>query len=72
MKKTLTLIGVIVASLALAFGFGCAESWLFMKIANWVLGLFNVAFKLTFWQSFGICALLSFIGGFFKTTSSKK
>lgn len=72
MKKTLTLIGVVVTSLALAFGFGCAESWLFMKIANWVLGLFNVAFKLTFWQSFGICALLSFIGGFFKTTSSKK
>lgn len=72
MKKTLTIIGAVVAILALVFGIGCAESWLFMKIANWVLGLFNVAFKLTFWQSFGVCMLLSFIGGFFKTTSSKK
>ena len=72
MKKTLTIIGAVVVSLAIAFGIGCAESWLFMKIANWVLGLFNVTFKLTFWQSFGVCVLLSFIGGFFKTPSSKK
>lgn len=68
MKKTLTIIGAVVVSLAIAFGIGCAESWLFMKIANWVLGLLNVAFKLTFWQSFGICLLLSLIGIFFTSS----
>lgn len=34
MKKTLTIIGATVVILALAFGIGCVESWLFMVIAN--------------------------------------
>ena len=56
---------MIIAIFALAFGIGCAESWLFMQVANWVLGLLNIAFKLTFWQSFGVCVLLTVIGHFF-------
>ena len=68
MKEILSIMGTVIVIVALAFGIGCVESWLFMIIANWVLRLLNVAFKLTFWQSFGICLLLSFIGSFFTSS----
>ena len=60
----------VVIVLALVFGLVCLEAWIGMLIINWVLGLFGVAFALTFWQAFGICVLLSFIGSFFKSSSS--
>jgi hypothetical protein len=65
-------LALIVAVLALVFCATCIEGWLLMLIVNWVASLFGAAFTLTFWQSFGICVLLSFIGGFFKSSSSKK
>ena len=60
----------IILVIALAFGLVCFEAWIGMVIFNWVMGLFGVAFALTFWQAFGICILLSFIGSFFKSSSS--
>jgi hypothetical protein len=66
-----TLLTVILV-IALLFGFACLESWIGMLIINWVLSLFNVTFALTFWQAFGIVVLLSFVGGFFKNSSSSK
>ena len=66
-----TLAAVIIA-LVLVGLVVCFEGWLFMVIANWVLGLFDIAFAFTFWQAFGVCILLSFIGGFFKNSSSSK
>lgn len=60
----------IILVIALAFGLVCLEAWIGMVIFNWVIGLFGVAFALTFWQAFGICILLSFIGSFFKSSSS--
>lgn len=60
----------IILVIALAFGLVCFEAWIGMVIFNWVMGLFGVAFALTFWQAFGIWILLSFIGSFFKSNSS--
>ena len=64
-----TFLAVIIV-LALVFGVLCLEAWIGMLIFNWVMGLFGVAFALTFWQAFGVCVLLSFVGGFFKSSSS--
>lgn len=64
-----TLLAIIIV-LALVFGVVCFEAWIGMLIFNWVMGLFGVAFVLTFWQAFGVCILLSFVGGFFKSSSS--
>ena len=61
---------MVILALALVFGVVCFEAWIGMLLFNWVMGLFGCAFALTFWQAFGVCALLSFVGGFF-TSSSK-
>ena len=61
----------VILVIALVFGLVCLESWVGMLIFNWVMGLFGCAFALTFWQAFGVCVLLSFIGGFFRTTVHK-
>lgn len=69
MKTFMTIIAI----LAVAFGFACLEAWLGMLIVNWVVGLFGGTWAITFWQSFGACILLGFVGGFFKggSTSNK-
>ena len=61
---------VVILVIGLVFGVVCLEAWVGMLIFNWVMGLFGVTFALTFWQAFGVCVLLSFIGGFFKSSSS--
>lgn len=60
---------MVILALALMFGVGCFEAWIGMLLFNWVMGLFGCAFTLTFWQAFGVWALLSFVGGFFKSSS---
>ena len=67
MKTMLTIILVIIVT----FGLYCLEAWVGMLLFNWVMGLLGYAFMLTFWQTFGICVLLTFIGGFFKSSSEK-
>ena len=59
-----TLMAII-----LVLGIVCFEAWIGMLLFNWVMGLFGCAFSLTFWQAFGVWALLSFVGGFFKSSS---
>ena len=66
----MTTFLIVIAVLALVFVLVCFEAWIGMLIFNWVMGLFGVAFALTFWQAFGVCVLLSFVGGFFKSSSS--
>jgi hypothetical protein len=66
-----TLLAIIIV-IALVFGIMCLEGWIGMVIINWVAGLFSLGFTITFWQAFGLCILLSFIGSFFKSSSSKK
>lgn len=63
---------IVLLIIGIVFGVFCLEGWLFMLLANWVLGLFDIAFAFTFWQAFGVVLLLSFIGGFFKNSSSSK
>lgn len=60
----------IIFTVALVFGSFFLEGWIFMLLANWVFGLFNITFAFTFWQAFGIILLLNFIGGFFKNSIS--
>ena len=62
---------MIVLGIIIAFGLYCLEAWIGMLLFNWVMGLLGCAFMLTFWQAFGICLLLAFIGGFFKSSSKK-
>ena len=61
---------IVVATITLIFGFVFFEAWIGMLLFNWVMSLFGVAFTITFWQAFGLCALLSFVGGFFKSSTS--
>ena len=68
----MTTFLAIILVIALVFGVLCLEGWIFMLLANWVLGLFSIAFTFTFWQAFGIVVLLSFIGSFFKSSNSSK
>ena len=63
---------VAILSLALALGIALVEAWVGMFLFNWVAGLLGWAFVLTFWQAFAICILLTFIGGFFKSSSKNK
>lgn len=72
-KYTLAeIILIAVVVLALVFGCLCLEAWLGMLLFNWVISLFGGAFAFTFWQAFGIVLALSFIGSFFKGSSSNK
>ena len=58
---------MVILALALVFGVGCFEAWIGMLLFNWVFGC---AFTLTFWQALGVvCALFTFVGGFFKSSS---
>lgn len=48
------------------------EPLILMLLWNWLAPIFwTSAPELTFWQSLGICILLSIIGGFFKTSNNK-
>ena len=60
---------MVILVLAVSFGVLCFEAWIGMLLFNWVMSLFGWAVALTFWQAFGICALLTFVGGFFKTAT---
>ncbi len=60
---------MVIIAIALVFGVICLEAWVGMLLFNWVMTLFGCVFALNFWQAFGICVLLSFVGGFFKSSS---
>lgn len=62
---------VVIAVIALVFVLYAIGAAVFMAVVNWVARLFSLGFALTYWQSFGVYLLLSIVGGFFKSTSSK-
>ena len=70
MKNALKIIGIIILVGAIVGAGLFVESWILMKLVNWVLSLFEIAFALTFKQAFGMSILLSVIGGFFKKSVS--
>jgi hypothetical protein len=49
---------------------GALGGWVFMLLWNWLMPLFWAnAPVLTFWQAWGVCILLSWIGSFFRNKS---
>lgn len=71
MKFFSCLLGVILG-LIIVFAVVAVEAVIGMMIFNLVIvPLFGISFVISFWQSFGVCLLLSFIGGFFRAGSSK-
>lgn len=65
MKFFSCLLGVILG-LAIVFAVVCVEAFIGMIIFNWVMGLLGISLVASFWQAFGVCLLLSFVGGFFR------
>ena len=59
---------VLLAILSGGFLTLCLEGWILMLLVDWVCSLFSITFSLTFWQAFGICGLLTFVGSFFKSS----
>ena len=60
---------MVLLALAVVFGIVCFEAWIGMLLFNWVMVLFDCTFAINFWQAFAVCALLMFVGGFFKSSS---
>ena len=48
------------------------EGWILMLLWNWLAPIFwSAAPELSYWQAMGIMLLLSIIGSFFRSSSSK-
>jgi len=59
-------ITIVIVSIIL----GALSGFVFMALWNWLAPLFwTSAPHLTFWQAWGICILLSWIGSLFKNNS---
>lgn len=57
-------------TLLLCILLGAFSGWIFMLLWNWLTPLFWTASpQLTFWQAWGVCILLSWIGSFFRNKS---
>ena len=61
--KVLLMICFVIGMIILGFSF---SSLIFMWLWNWILVDLFSAPIISFWQSFGIIILLSFVGGAFK------
>lgn len=62
------LAGCLVAMVLVA-AFTFLEAWVVQALWNWLAPLFwSAAPIITYWQSFGICVLLSIIGSFFRSS----
>lgn len=64
------LIGCVIG-LIISIGLGAFSAWMFEILWNWLMPLLFHLPTLTFWQAWGIIALLSIIGGFFKSSTDK-
>jgi len=64
------LFGCLI-SLIIAVLLGALGGLIFMLLWNWLVPLFwSAAPILTFWEAWGVCILLSWIGSFFKNRSN--
>jgi len=48
------------------------QAWALWALWNWLVPSLFSGPTITFWQAFGICALLSIIGNFFRSRSGGK
>ena len=69
-SKSEIFIGCLIA-IVLGFLLGAIGGLIFMLLWNWLVPLFwSAAPILTFWEAWGVCILLSWIGSFFKNRSN--
>ena len=68
-SKSEIFIGCLIA-IILGILLGAIGGLIFMLLWNWLVPLFWPAAPiLTFWEAWGVCILLSWIGSFFKNRS---
>ena len=64
--------GSCILALVLIVLLSFLEAWVVQLLWNWIAPIFWTAAPiLTYWQSFGVCILLSIIGSAFRSTISK-
>ena len=69
-SKSEIFIGCLIA-IVLGILLGAIGGLIFMLLWNWLVPLFwSAAPILTFWEAWGVCILLSWIGSFFKNRSN--
>lgn len=72
MKTFLEILGTILIFLVPIVLISLLSGLIFMLLGNLALKLFNVAFRLTFWQSYIVCLILSFFGRGFGVSFGNK
>lgn len=64
-----TILVLVVLGIPIIVGFSALSGWLLMLLWNWALvGLFPAVPVLDFYRAWGLTLLLSFVGGFFRST----
>lgn len=60
-------MGIIAIILGVAFviGFSFFGVWIIMLLLNWAFGLFGLGIVLTYWQTYGVCFLITLLGSLF-------
>lgn len=60
-------MGIIAIILGVAFviGFSFLGVWAIMLLLNWAFGLFGLGLVLTYWQTYGVCFLITLLGNLF-------
>ncbi len=67
-----SILVVIVLGIPIIVGFSALGAYILMLLWNWALvGIFPSVPVLDFWKAWGLSLLLSFVGGFFRSSSSK-
>ena len=56
---------VIILCVAFAIGFSFLGVWVTMLLLNWAFGLFGLGLVLTYWQTYGVCFLITLLGNLF-------
>ena len=67
-----TILVLIVLGIPLIVGISALSGWTLMLLWNWALvGILPTVPVLDFYKAWGLSLLLSFISGFFRSSSSK-
>lgn len=76
-KKLSSLTGaeivvILIIGIPVIIGISALSGWILMLLWNWALvGIFPTVPVLDFYKAWGLSLLLSFVGGFFRSSSSK-
>lgn len=65
-----TILAAIIIGVPLFIGISALSAWILMLLWNWALvGIFPTVPILDFWKAWGLSLLLSFVSGFFSSSS---